>query len=143
MASLVTNVGGDVASGEDEVLSPGRAVATSVESFFDDELTSGEDDLSEDEFVDARDLSQEINLSTAVTPRTRQRLSSFDDEPGMLAVENVRERTLPQVRAASARSSDRSRRLPRSLTLSCRTAARGRKYVTWRSRPAERVVWRC
>ena len=34
-----------------------RGTATSVESFFDDELTSGEDEDSEDEFVDARALS--------------------------------------------------------------------------------------
>ncbi len=68
-----------------------RGTATSVESFFDDELTSGEDEDSEDEFVDARALSEEINKTSPNSNNNiqmnnnikikRPRLSSFEDEP--------------------------------------------------------------
>jgi WD40 repeat protein len=80
-----------------EYISPmSRGTATSVESFFDDELTSGDDEDSEDEFFDARGLSEEINKDSSLndgiknshTKKTRRRLSSFDDEPTLFANSN-------------------------------------------------------
>ena len=99
MTSLAVNIEeqNGVGDSNGEYISPmSRGPATSVESFFDDELTSGEDEDSEDEFFDARGLSEEINKDSSLndsiknshTKKTRRRLSSFEDEPIVFANSN-------------------------------------------------------